>query len=499
MRLPFWVIFSYTVRLMPKQLTNLRKNAATNWKRVRVKTSASITRFPLLSFFGVLLLLLVLIIVGSFLRKPAEEEVVAEAPAQPVEVFQIGGTPNITVQAQVEKSGVIRVVAQSAGVVQQLRVKEGDHVNRGTTLVNLSTNYQGGTIPTVSRQIAQKNYQFAVENYQTQLDLLNQRRAIANQSETQAADLRDISEASLSDTRNLITLQEEQYRLLDETIENLEASGETYPGNATLAQLVPARAGALSALTSLRQALRNTEYQIEGDNPPAELARLQRELTLKQLELEEKSLNLNRDLAKLNLRISQISEALMYPASPCPGVVERVYVKVGQNVAPGTLIATITADSNIADVVALVSGQVADELTMVSPATLNINGHDWELYPRYISNEPTDGTLHAVIFTLPAEASDQLDQSEYVTVQLPLGAPQLETDPYIPVDAVFQTDSTAYVYVVEQHGEELQAATREITLDRIMGEYVMALTGLQDDDRVIISRNVSQGDRVEIK
>ena len=484
---------------MKKQESTAQAKVIALGKTGKKKTLRILNRYPLVSFIGLLALLFLLILVGSLLRKPDETTTQVDTTPIPVSVFEIGGTPQITVQAQVEKAGVIQIVAQSAGVVQQLRVTEGDRVSRGTVLVNMSTNYQGGSLPGLSRQIAQKNYQFAQDNYQAQLSLLDKRRSLATNAEAQAADLRSIADQSLGDTRTLITLQEEQYKLLDQEIERLEALGEDFATNPVLQQFQPARAGALSALSSLRQALRNTEYQVDGDNPPAQMAQLQRDLTLQQLELEEKSLNLNQDLAKLNLRISQISESLLYPASPCPGVVERVYVKVGQSVTPGTVIATISADDSVSDLVALVPSAVASELTTIEPSLVQVKGQEWQLYPRYVSSEPTDGVLHAVIFTLPTEIANQVAQREYLSVKLPLGLPKLETDPYIPVDAVFQTEDAAFVYVVEESEGQKKTGVREITLDQIMGKYVMALTGLQDTDLVIVSRNIAEGDLIEVK
>src|ERR1700690_2816105 len=76
-------------------------------------------RRPLLSFFGFLGLLLVLIIIGNAIRKP-KVTVTAEQPPKPVSVYSIGGSPKVTLSAQIEKSGVVNLVSQAGGVVQSI-------------------------------------------------------------------------------------------------------------------------------------------------------------------------------------------------------------------------------------------------------------------------------------------------------------------------------------------------------------------------------------------
>jgi hypothetical protein len=74
----------------------------------------------------------------------------------------------------------------------------------------------------------------------------------------------------------------------------------------------------------LRQAQRTTEQQAANDKAPALLSNLQKDVTLKQLEVQEKTLQLNRDVAKLQVNLAYVNEALMYPASPFAGKVEKL-------------------------------------------------------------------------------------------------------------------------------------------------------------------------------
>jgi TolA-binding protein len=119
--------------------------------------------------------------------------------------------------------------------------------------------------------------------------------------------------------------------MLDEQLKGLEAINVNGSSNSAILQLKTGKASALAGLNQARAALRSSEYQTGSDNEPAQIARLQKETTLKQLELQEKTLDLNREISLLNLRLSQIQEALMYPASPVEGRVERIHVKKGSS------------------------------------------------------------------------------------------------------------------------------------------------------------------------
>jgi hypothetical protein len=82
-----------------------------------------IRRRPLTSFFLSLLILFLLIAAGNLLFKQKTDTTPKAPQVKTVQVYNIGEVPKVTVQAQVQKDGVIVVMAQSAGVVQQVNVK----------------------------------------------------------------------------------------------------------------------------------------------------------------------------------------------------------------------------------------------------------------------------------------------------------------------------------------------------------------------------------------
>lgn len=457
-----------------------------------------VDRRPLISFFVFMALLVGLIVAGNILRQPKPAAESHEVAPKHVDVASIGENPRVQVSAKIEKSGVIRLVAQSPGIVQSIYKTEGSAVGRGTWIIGLSTNYQGGNVSSVSRQLAQKNVEFAEQNYPTQLEMIRKRREIADLSFGQADKMRDITSQSIEETKTIISLNEEILASIEDQIEFLETSGADEADIMTAKQ---AKVGVLTGLNGLKTALRNSEYQGGDDHEPAQLAEKSRDLTLRQLDIEERSLNLSLEIGKLNLRMAQISESLMYPASPVNGVVERINVKVGQAVNPGTVLATITSNKTAVTAVAAVSSELADAISVLEKSRLTFGRTTIELAPRYVSGEPTEGNMHAVLYSIPDEYADELNNSSYITVEIPVSKPKSAAAvPFVPLDAIFQTQTDAYVFVATQSANgTLTAESRKVTLGDVIGSYVRIMTGLASGDQVILNRNIIAGDPVAIQ
>jgi multidrug efflux pump subunit AcrA (membrane-fusion protein) len=129
----------------------------------RIKNSSKnlLRKSPLLTFIVALAVLLGLIVLANFIRTPEPDAGPVAAEPKVVETYAIGTAPSVQIQGRVEKTGVITIVAQSGGVVRKIAVQPGDEVTKGKTLVSLASNYQGGTVAGVQRQIAQKQYQLS--------------------------------------------------------------------------------------------------------------------------------------------------------------------------------------------------------------------------------------------------------------------------------------------------------------------------------------------------
>jgi len=428
-----------------------------------------------------------LIIAGVNRFHVAEEEIVPEQPTpKTVQVVAVGQAPRVQVNGKVEKSGVITIVAQAPGVISSIPIKAGQNIRAGQRIVSMASNYSGGNIPALQSQIAQKQANTVEESYPQQKELISIQKDLAKKQETNADQLREISENSLSTSRDLLNLNEEILGSLDLILDAATDSSQ-------ILQTQQLKAQVLSGVVQLRQQIAQTEYQSNDEKPPAQLAEIQRDLTLKQLDIQEKSLELNREVSQLQAKVARVQAASMYPSSPFDARVERVHVKRGQFVQAGTPLMTIDCDILATQVIAQVPAGLAAQVSTVEMSHILLGEQVLSLTPDYVSHEATDGQLYTVQFTLPQEATDWIANNSYVTVELPLGfADTTASVPFIPLDSIHQNELAATVYVID--GE--QAKAREVTLGTVQGRFVSIISGLVAGDRVIVNRNIVAGDRV---
>ena len=237
-------------------------------------------------------------------------------------------------------------------------------------------------------------------------------------------------------------------------------------------------------------------------------------MTLKQLDLQEKTLDMNLEIARLNVQIASILESLMYPASPFSGRVERIHVKVGQSVNPGDPIATIASNAGQVTVVALVSKDIVQSISKIEPSIITTGDESFEITPLHVSSEPTDGRLFAVVYLLPqlgpASQSMMLKGGEvsssatpaggstdgqYVSVSMPVGFTDTNSIiPFIPLESVFQSEDESIVFV----NENGIARARKVDLGYVTGRFVEVTDGLGKDDIVLLDRTLIEGDGVEV-
>ena len=487
-------------------MQNILNKLTSAWKPVtskatvyRKKTTSFIAKRPFASFIITLAILFALIVIGNIIRKPAPPAAEAKPAPKRVEAFRVGDSPRVTVQASVEKTGVITVYAQTAGIVQDMYVTEGERVGSGATIAWLSATYQGGNPAAVSRELAQRNASFQNDTFDIQKDLISKQRDIATKSDVQAADLRNIARRSLDETRNLANVNTNIVRSVDIQIAQLRENNANGANDAAILQLEQGKIAAQGSLAQVHAQLQQADYSSNEASPPAQLATASRDLTLKQLDLQEKSTDLQRDVANLNLKLARVSEQLYYPATPFNGVVERVYVTPGDSVSPGTKIATIRADRGEVVATALVDQNVAARYARGESSLVKFtDGTSVELAADYVPTEATDGTLSAIRFTIPQMYASRVSNKGYVSIALPLGrSASVGEDVYVPLDAIYQTQDSSYIFVARRaNGKPYAARTQQVTLGEVSGSFVRVTKGVGPGDVVIVTRSIQEDDEV---
>lgn len=460
------------------------------------KVVVFVQRRPITSFLIALLALFLLIVLGNFLFRQKTEEAPKKAGAQPVSVYTIGQTPTVKVQAQVQKDGVIVIMAQSPGVVQDIAVKEGDTVSRGTNLVSLSTNYQGGNAPSLQRQLAQVQYQNVKDTFETQKDIIKKQKTLAEKNANNQDQLRQISSQTLSDTNNLISINNTILNTINGMLSNLAATNSAGFNNSQIFQTQQLQVSYQGAVNQLNAQSRELSYTTNTGNPPAQISNLTKDIAIKQLDVQEKSLVLSKQIAQIQLNLAFINESLMLPASPCPGIVQKVNVTIGQQVNPGTPLITIYATSANVSAMALVPRNIAQSISRLESSNLSIGSHKFAAIPFFVSSQATDGQLYSIMYAIPDELQSKLTDQGFITVEIPIG--HVDSNPivpFIPIDAVFQTQDESLVYVVKKN----KAVSKKVTLGSVLGNNVEITSGLKDGDQIILNRNIIAGDKVKVE
>lgn len=452
---------------------------------------------PLLSFFLLLALLIGLIIASYLIRKPKEAPKSTPSPAKQVQVYRIGSAPKLSLQAQVEKTGVIVVVAQTGGIVQNIYHKEGETVDKGSWLIGLSTNYQGGNVFALQRAMAYKQYKNAEESFPVQQELINKQKELAEKNDMNSDELRKITSRSIDETKAALNLNGDILSTLDKNLQQYEATNSAGQNSALILSIKQLKSQYVGANNQLQTALRNAEYSSSDENAPAQLSNISKDIALKQLEIQQKTIQLGKEISHLQLRIAQVNEGLMYPAAPFAASVQRVHVRVGQAVQPGTPLVTIDCDQG-GQLKAVVTApkEVIDKVSKIEPSVLHIEGFNYTVHPSFTSQEATHGSLYSIIYEIPQEFQNKLTDKSYIPVDVPVGYFDTgSTVPFVPIDAIYQTNDSAYIFV-EKGGK---AKSEQVNLGGVFGRFVEIKSGIKNGNAVILSRNVIDGDKVVIQ
>lgn len=453
------------------------------------KTVIFIERKPFASFFIALGILLLAILLGSTIFRVQSPEVATRTEPKRIEVFKLGENASLNVQGEIKKSGVVKIVAQTPGIVKAISKKEGDYVKKGESIISLSSNYQGGNAASLQRQLAALTYQNTKETYEIQKELIKKQRDLTNTQSQNSEKLRELIQISVNDTRDLLNLNTE---IIDQIKSNIQTLQNNNADPSDILALQQVLSQVQSGTNQLSSSLRANEYQLDANNEPQLLENLGKEIAFRQLDLQEKALETSLKAAGISLELSRVMEANMYPAAPFSGIIEKIHVKEGQSVNPGQILVTFKGDSGGVTVDVLVSKDIAERVSKITPATIYTNNKSVNQLPIYISTEATKGQLYSVIFAIDKEYESYFTEDGFVNVNLPVGYNITSKSSYIPLDSVFQTQDEAYVFIVENN----VARSRKVKLGEVIGGFVNVTEGLSGNETIILTRTVIEGDKV---
>lgn len=457
-----------------------------------------IDRKPYKSFFITLGIFLVLIVISNILGNQKVDTKKSSVPSKEVKIYTIGSAPKLTVQAQIEKSGVIRLTALAPGVVQYISKDVGYQVFKGEVLVGLSSNYQGGNTFSLQRQLAETQNQNVVATYDIQKDIIKKQREIAEKGDVQADELVSITDQSVGETNTLISLNDQILSSLDENLANLESTNVGGANDALILSTKQMKAQFLAANNQAKQASRMGQLNASGDKPSAQISNLQKDLAFKQLDLQEKMLDMGREVSRIQLQIARVGEAMMFPSAPFAGTVQKISVKVGQAVNPGQELMVLSQEVGSDPVVAIayVSSDIAYKVSRLEESVVHINDKtSFSVHPSYVTSDAIQGSLYGIYFNIPDQYIAMVTEKGFIQIDIPIGYFDTSaTIPYIPIDAIYQTKEQNYVFVAKND----KAEAKSVDLGQVFGSFVEITQGLSSKDMVIVNRNVIAGDSITI-
>lgn len=463
-------------------------------QKIYTKLTKTVDKSPLTSFFVVLALVFAAIAIGHFIRKPDEDTASREKAPVTVETYKIGEAPRIRVNAQIEKTGIVDITAQTPAIVDSINTIEGQTVLRGTNIVSLSSNYVGGNPATAQRQLAQTQLANVQETYNLQKDLIVKQRDIANKQAQNSQELKDITSKSLDETRSLISLNESIQTTVNDNLKTLESTNINGTNDELILSTKLQQSQIQATLNQLRSGTRSAEQQTDTNKAPNQLIDIQKDIALKQLAIQEKGLELARKTASLQVKLAQINESLFFPSSPFEGKVEKINIEVGQSVTPGTVLATIVSENTAATAVAFVPAKIAKNFSTYEESYLIIDSQKIAAPIVHVSQEAVNGQLYSITFAIDSTVRTNLTDKSIVEVDIPVGVEKAQTTaPYIPIDSIHQTQDKAYVFTIK----EGTAEAKEVILGLVQGKFVEITSGISNSDEVITTRNVVAGDKVQ--
>lgn len=294
------------------------------------------------------------------------------------------------------------------------------------------------------------------------------------------------------------------------------------PGIVTAVHVTPGRpVGAGTTLVSLTNdygsgaaaiekqiARNNAELAREIDNIDEEILKLrekeagdndaltdrQEDLALEELERENEQRRVTLKNSELSLRLAQLSDAVLYPKSLTAGRVQSVHVRPGEFVTAGTPLVTLSAGSGGATLEALVTFETALLFDSTREAEIRIGGQTMKALPTYFATSENADGLYAISFVLPDGDLPGLVEGGYADVKLPLRG-TLSDDVLVPLDAVFRSNTGAWVF----REEDGRAHSQPIEIASVYGNYARVTDGLSADARILLNRNLIEGEAVEVR
>lgn len=426
-----------------------------------------------------------------------QNEAPQEPPAKQVETFIVGQNDAkllFTKSGQVESIKTALIMPEVAGQITDIKVKVGDKVKSGQTLVTL-----GDSLATDATNIG---YETAIKSLDL-LDTLQLKTDYSAQKDIQAVMIgyysaKESLENSINSKDSAEDLYDEQHDYLEDQVDDLEDAlddMEEMP-NYKQDKTYQTTLSTYEQLDSqLEQAEIGHEAQMDQVDFGIEMAKKQLESAI--LAVEGVQAKYSMQFIQLNSSIlqatsgadlSKLQKEAQNVRSPISGTVTSIQATEENPTAPGQLLMTV---SDLADLKITTSvnenempllkvgdttriGQFTGTISSISPALSSFdNKITVEIKPEKDANF-LSGSLVDVIFTPNTNSI------------------------FVPLKTVTIEDTKYYVKLI---GEDKTITKKTVETGRIIGEFIEITSGLTDGDRIATSSTtfLQEGDKVVYK
>lgn len=456
-----------------KRFSNISNNIRPVWHKHRISL-----------FFGAGLIFLLSLVAAQFIKaeEVAETREESTVAAETLELDQRQGYQ--TIQALVQDETSTTLVAQSSGPVQNIYVETGQQVQMGTWIINQASSYGGGNQANISRQIAERNLESAEINLRNTQESVAKNRQLADLNQDNAEALTDITRQSLGETRNLIELIEDQIEILEEQI---EATDDPQAKQSLQGQLISLKGN----LNQVQSGYRNARYSADENQAATDIPEANRELVQIQTQLQLDTARINQEIAQLNLQSARLAESLTRVVAPYAGTIEAILVNPGDFVQPGTPVAVISNNQTQYKLSVAISGQTARQLQTAEYLEFELDDQTERIQLEHVSTVPVAGGMFQITATIPERLNSRLISGQSLDIRLPV-TQELSGNVLIPITSVYITNTETFVYVLEDE----RATHQPVEIGQIIGENIEVRSGLIGDETLILSRNVTEGQRI---
>ncbi len=341
----------------------------------------------------------------------------------------------IRVSGQVQPMTTIQLSPQEGGLVEQIVMEEGSHVNQGDVIVVLS-------------------------NENLDLQILN--------SEAELAEKENILRNTLiSMEQQKLSLQQERLQL---NVDVRRAKRDYDSKKALYNDQLIAKEDFLQA---------EEDYQLALDKLELVKNRARQDSLYRSVEIEQ----MNESLANMRINMQMIRKRKdnLSIKAPIDGELGLLDVVLGQSVGAGTKIGQINNLESY-KIEAQIDEHYIDRVMTGLSATFERQGETFDALLRKVYPEVRDGKFKAD-FKFNGEQPENIRSGQTYYLNLQLGQPTEGI--IIPRGSFYQKTGGKWIYVVSDDGTK--ATKREIRIGRQNPQYYEVLEGLSEGEKVIVS------------